>query len=515
MKVKPIIKKSARAKPEDARPVTCLSTSAKILNTIIAKRRNHDYEMALHDALHAYGQGRSTWTALGQLIAEIRKRRKCHVAILDMSKAFDKVSRGALKKAIQRWNLPKNEAELIINQYEDCKVFIQLNGKTSEPFLHLSGIRQGCSLSGIFWNLVLTDVHFEMDIELPSGTHVLISYADDIVIIGDTPEEIEMATHALQTKLEPTGLCLNHKKTIMKKFDLDSDDNSVARWLGALLSTNLTWDAEVQNRIEKANDASKTIKRICHENNLLIGTQPMINIIRSLVATHIVTGRHVIKFLDSQSQLLTNALTEAILLNTNLTAASAEHTAQAIWTGDEIMSDQLTEPPQQATNHPSQTMTSSKSRAKTKVVRKVPQSRLQSTLGNEIYVAPTREEYLKRCEILEKLQEDRTWCKLCDPPKQIRRLVTRNEHRRAAHKLPAEQSLEVTCEICKRTLNSRGYPRHLCIDQQNKNDDLVACSYCKSMFSKYGVTNHEKTCASRTSSSMDNIVLAQNNFSTA
>lgn len=137
MRVKPIIKKAARTKPVGARPVTCPAISAKILNQIIATRNKEKYEAALDDGTHAYRDARSTWTAIATLITQIRKRRKCFVSFLDMAKAFDCVSRQALERALNRWNLPKTEANLVIAQYDNCNVFCH----HSNP-IHYIGIGQ-------------------------------------------------------------------------------------------------------------------------------------------------------------------------------------------------------------------------------------------------------------------------------------------------------------------------------------------------------------------------------------
>lgn len=49
---------------------------------------------------------------------------------------------------------------------------------------------------------------------------------------------------------------------------------------------------------------------------------------------------------------------------------------------------------------------------KTKVVLKIPQSKIKSVLGNEIYVTPTFEEVERRQKIVKDHQEERSWCRL-------------------------------------------------------------------------------------------------------
>lgn len=100
MNVSPIIKKSASAIPKDTRPVKYLATLTKMLNSIIAERNRNKYEEKLHEAMYAYRESCSTWTAIGHLFSLILIRRKCVVAFLHMSKAFDRVSRRAFERAL-------------------------------------------------------------------------------------------------------------------------------------------------------------------------------------------------------------------------------------------------------------------------------------------------------------------------------------------------------------------------------------------------------------------------------
>ncbi|XP_055388839.1 uncharacterized protein LOC129617808 [Condylostylus longicornis] len=405
MRVKPILKKNPRTTPQGARPVTCLATSAKILNRILAERNKFTYEMVVHDAQHAYRSGRSHWTALGELVSQVASRGKCSVTFLDMSKAFDRVSRVALERALHRWGLPRNEAELIIAQYDGCEVFVELNGKAARPFNHTNGIRQGCTLSGILWNLVMAEVHEKVEEILPNGKHALISYADDLIIIGKTKIETQVVKRAIKEALLEANLILNDQKEATQQFDVDGAPHPV-EWLGVILTTNLTWEEEAASRVKKAKQASDTVKRVCRTNSIRIATKPMINVLQAMVATHVTTGRHVVKFDSDQARRLQNALMEAILDNTNLSAAAALGAAEAIWNGTDF---ELSEEEAQATESESSNQDAgtlpidltTRETKKKKVVRKIPQSKISANiLGTEIYLAPTQQQIRERQKVI-------------------------------------------------------------------------------------------------------------------
>ena len=66
--VRPIVKKVNPARANEIRPITLVSTSMKIVNGVIGRRYAKEYEGGLHPNQHAYRSGRSTVTAVEQLI---------------------------------------------------------------------------------------------------------------------------------------------------------------------------------------------------------------------------------------------------------------------------------------------------------------------------------------------------------------------------------------------------------------------------------------------------------------
>lgn len=80
-----------------------------------------------------------------------------------MSKAFDNVLRNFLLSALMMLGLPLNELKLIADQYNECQITSKLSGVKSRPIIHNKGIKQGCTLSGMIWNLIMVQVHNKFD----------------------------------------------------------------------------------------------------------------------------------------------------------------------------------------------------------------------------------------------------------------------------------------------------------------------------------------------------------------
>lgn len=505
MKIKPIPKTNPRTLPIGARPVTCLATSTKILNRILATRNEKRYEDALHTDLHAYRKHRSAWTAISALISEIKRYKNCFVTFLDMSKAFDCVSRKALEAALHRWNIPANEARILISQYTDCNVYVELNGFTAKPFLHTNGIRQGCTLSGVIWNLVTSQIHFNLEAIFPTRNHAVLSYADDIIIVTAKRTEGQILKRILQVELAKVGLTLNDAKEVVKQFNIEGDDTESIEWLGARISGNLTWDTEVTERVDKATKASKKVRKMCRNKSIKIPTKLMINILRSLAGTHLTCGTNVIAFNEDQRKMMLNCMAECILDNTNIQAATADKIAEKIMNDDQINEDDLS---LQTTDHDPTSQQSldnnTTDHCQTTAENDINPTSSTHNIGNTSKQStknkqPTQEETLRRQKLVRDLQEERKWCRVCNPPVKYGDITSKNNHRKKKHGLEPEGPLKILCKTCERQLDSSGFSRHICIDQRSKviKQPLIPCQFCGKSFSKFGVKNHMVKCFAR------------------
>ncbi|CAH1731863.1 unnamed protein product [Aphis gossypii] len=79
------------------------------------------------------------------------------------------------------------------------------------------------------------------------GESVILAYADDIVVLGKTKEEIIQTTEKLVKKSKSMGLCINENKT---KYMLMSRNNQNTN---DLLISSMKFEAEVNERIMSGN----------------------------------------------------------------------------------------------------------------------------------------------------------------------------------------------------------------------------------------------------------------------
>ena len=98
--------------------------------------------------------------SLCQLQEKCREQQMpLYIAFIDLTKAFDLVSRDGLFKALRKISCPPRLHSLIVSFHSNMKGTVQFNGNLSKPFDMHSGVKQGCVLAptlfGIFFALLL------------------------------------------------------------------------------------------------------------------------------------------------------------------------------------------------------------------------------------------------------------------------------------------------------------------------------------------------------------------------
>ncbi|XDV29424.1 hypothetical protein PO909_032554 [Leuciscus waleckii] len=139
------------------------------------------------------------------------------IAFIDLTKAFDLVSRKGLFQLMQKIGCPPQLLNIIASFHDDMKGIVSCDGETSKPFEIKSGVKQGCVLAptlfGIFFSMLLTfafrhstegvHLHTRSDgrlfnlTRLKAKTKVLsvlireMLFADDAALVAHTEEELQ------------------------------------------------------------------------------------------------------------------------------------------------------------------------------------------------------------------------------------------------------------------------------------------------------------------------------------
>ena len=168
-----------------------------------------------------------------------------YIAFIDLTKAFDLVSRDGLFKVLPKIGCPPKLQSMIVSFHTDRKGTAQFNGSFSEPFEIRSGVKQGCVLApmlfgtffglllkhvldttteGIFFRTRSDDRLFNLA-RLRAKTKVRkdlirdMLFADDAAVVTHTQEELLSLMDCFSLANKDFGLAISLKKTNVLGLD--------------------------------------------------------------------------------------------------------------------------------------------------------------------------------------------------------------------------------------------------------------------------------------------------------
>ena len=149
---------------DNYRGITLLSIAGKILARILLNRLVPTIaEDNTPESQCGFRRNRSTTDmvfVLWQLQEKCRQQNKgLYVSFVDLTKAFDTVSRKEMWHIMERLGCPQRFLNMVIQLHDDQRGQVRLNGDLSEPFAISNGVKQGCVLAPtlfyIFFSMML------------------------------------------------------------------------------------------------------------------------------------------------------------------------------------------------------------------------------------------------------------------------------------------------------------------------------------------------------------------------
>ncbi|KAH9272922.1 hypothetical protein BASA83_004815 [Batrachochytrium salamandrivorans] len=130
--------------------------------------------------------------------AGFRKREEC------VGQAFDTVPVGALLWKLQNMGFPRRTLAFLKALYTSSSARARAGSLLSDPFPVQRGVRQGCPLSGLLFNLFINDIlNGVAPITvpgLPRDTNPIrgLMYADDVAVFADSEQSLLAASTAIE-----------------------------------------------------------------------------------------------------------------------------------------------------------------------------------------------------------------------------------------------------------------------------------------------------------------------------
>ena len=302
--------KGDRSDCNSYRGISLLSIVGKLFARVALKRLQVLAERVYPESQCGFRTNRSTIDmvfSLRQLQEKCREQRlPLCIAFIDLTKAFDTVSRDGLFKILAKIGCPSKLLNIVKSFHDNMKGTVVFDGSTSETFNIQSGVKQGCVLAptlfGIFFSVLLKHafgaategIYFRTRSDgklfnlsrLRAKSKVQLKtlrdflFADDAAITTHSADELQLLMDRFSRACQDFGLTISEKKTQVMGQDTDSppdikigdqllDVVNDFVYLGSTISDSLSLDSELDKRIGKAaTTMAKLNKRVWSNSKL-------------------------------------------------------------------------------------------------------------------------------------------------------------------------------------------------------------------------------------------------------
>lgn len=151
--------------------------------------------------------------------------RHVYAAFIDFKRAFDSVSHVRLWNKLHRVGVSSRIIRLCQQIYNQANIRIKVNNVLSLPFEVTTGVLQGEPLSPLFFSLFIADIEEYFRLRGAQGLNVdgvndimMLLYADDLVLLSDSPSDLNKKLGILNEYAELNGLEVNIDKTKVIEF---------------------------------------------------------------------------------------------------------------------------------------------------------------------------------------------------------------------------------------------------------------------------------------------------------
>lgn len=345
-------RKGDRSECGNSRGISLLDVAGKVLARIILHRLLvHISERILPESQCGFRPDRSTTDMIfaARLLLEKSReqQREINFGFIDLTKAFDTVNREILWKLLEKFGCPPTALAIIREFHNGMLARVSLGGASSEQFSVQSGVKQGCVLAPVLFNIYLVAVtllsrtqvgpdngisiryRFDGGIfntrrlkakNLTVSTQIFeLQYADDATAIAHDSASLQRSLTAMHEAYTRLGLVINTRKTEVMQTSfinnlptaqLHIDGTPLSNvdsftYLGSVISCDGTADNDILRRINlAASSFGRLRERVFLNGNLKLVTK--ISVYRAVVISTLLYGsetwtlyRHQMRKLES------------------------------------------------------------------------------------------------------------------------------------------------------------------------------------------------------------------------
>ena len=221
-----------------------------------------------------------------------------HVFI-DFKKAFDRILHAALWATMKKYNISTNFIRVIKNLYDKATSAVLFNSSIEDWFRKTVGVRQGCLLVPIFFNVflerIMTDSFEDHEGTVSIGGRAItnLRFADDVNSLAGE-EELEKlverlnkvsTAYSMEISAEKTKLMTNNTSGINREIKVNGQKLETVtsiKYLGSVI-TDEGSKPEILFGIAQATAALTRLKPVWNDRSISVSSK--IQLTRSLVTS--------------------------------------------------------------------------------------------------------------------------------------------------------------------------------------------------------------------------------------
>jgi hypothetical protein len=257
-----IYKKGEREEIQNWRPISITNCIYRIFTCLMARswqatnRRVHLFSDTQKGFIQKTNGCSEHAIILNELLHDANRRNEALiVTAIDFTNAFGSVPHGLIMSAMRQRKFPEWTQNIVADMYSGASSVIEVQGGRSDKIPWKRGVKQGCPLSPLIFNLCLEPLLQTVGTNLQNlGASVgpeeaedrvkftVQSYADDVIFISRTAEGMRLMLRKLEEFARWSRMDVNVKKCATASYLLDKNRHRCS------LSENLTLnDAPIPN----------------------------------------------------------------------------------------------------------------------------------------------------------------------------------------------------------------------------------------------------------------------------
>ena len=306
----PLPKKGNLRQCQNYRTISLISHTSKIMLRVILNRLKKEAEEHLAEEQAGFRAGRSTveqiFNCRIMMEKHLQHQKDLFHNFIDFKKAFDRVWHEGLWHVLRGFGIEEGLIQVIQALYNTASSAVLLNSDIGDYFKTTVGVRQGCLLSPILFNLFLENIMretllgFKSTVPIGGRTINNLRFADDIDLMAGSNTELQDLTSRLEKRAGAYGMEVSSEKS---KIMVNSANNTPAqismngqqleeveafKYLGSTLTKDGRSTVEIKTRLGIATSAMARLARIWRSGDISFHTK--MKLLKALVLSILLYG---------------------------------------------------------------------------------------------------------------------------------------------------------------------------------------------------------------------------------